>query len=86
MTSNILNNEGKTEVYRRDRSMVSSKAGTNLCLFVLVLQGMTSNILNNKGKEEVHRTPDRSMVSSRAQNSFNSKFTALFPPAMVTSN
>ena len=63
MTSNILNNEGKTEVYRRDRSMVSSKAGTNLCLFVLVLQGMTSNILNNKGKEEVHRTPGRSMVS-----------------------
>ena len=43
--------------------MVSSKAGTNLYLFVLVLQGMTSNILNNKGKEEVHRTPDRSMVS-----------------------
>ena len=86
MASNILNNKGKTEVYRRDRSMVSSKAGTNLCLFVLVLQGMTSNILNNKGKEEVHRTPDRSMVSSRAKNSFNSKFTALFPPAMVTSN
>ena len=45
-----LNNKGKAEVHRTpDRSMVSSQAGTNLCLFVLVLQDMTSNILNNKG-------------------------------------
>ena len=52
MTSNILNNEGKTEVYRRDRSMVSSQAGTNLCLFVLVLQGMTSNISKIREKKK----------------------------------